>query len=138
VDLEDNTFFGTGRREYSVGHSLYVVAMDGDSPIVGDSLDVQDDTGAAYGSFGTRTDANGVARLELLEYTFAAAEGQPDPTRVTHTGHVLLIEGYEPFAVSPELFAIANNGDDPVPIIFGKTKESKLPCCNYEHIAPEE
>ena len=114
--LEDNLFVGTGRRDYSVGHSLYIEAerSTGD-PIALDSLRLADNTGVNY---RVQTDAVGAARLELLEYAYVAPQGAPQATRIAHTGHTFQIDGYEPYVVSPELFAISNNEADPVTIVF--------------------
>jgi len=118
VDLEDNVFDGSAsaRLEYSVGHSLYIRAKSSTGETIAlDSLWVSDCTGTNY---RTRTGADGDARIELLEYTYLAPEGQAHPAREGHSDHTLLVDGYEPFVVTPELFAIGNNHDDPVEIIF--------------------
>ncbi len=116
VDLEDNVFSGTGMRDYSVGHSLYVIAkrVTGE-PIANATLEVEDSTGINY---SIQTDGNGLARAELLEYMYAAPQGQPNATKINRTDHQLLISGFEPYLVDAELFEIENNISEPVTLIF--------------------
>lgn len=125
VDLEDNLFAGMGRREYTVGHSLYVTAQSApDVPIANALLEVLDNTGSSY---NITTDSQGHARLELLEYTYAAATGVPTATKTIHQNHKLHINGFENYTITTEQFAIRNNGNAPVTLLFAPLGQSSCP-----------
>lgn len=109
-------FLGTGRRDYAVGHSLYLIAQgSGGVPLDLDSLLVSDNTGINY---RVQTDATGLARVELIEYAWVANTNAASPTRVNHSGHTLSIPGYLPLVVSPTLFQVANNSSAPTTVTF--------------------
>jgi hypothetical protein len=120
VDFENNLIdaFSSNNYEYSVGHSLHIIARNtaGGGVIALSGVEVDDNTD--LGGFEIETDDGGYARLELIEYSYVKPVGTGTATRLAHQAHTLHIGGYEPFVVTPDLFAISNNGADPLDIWF--------------------
>jgi hypothetical protein len=127
VDLEDNEQYNgpVGARDYSVGHSLWITALgNGSTVLADDSLRVTDNTGTNY---RIKTDANGLARIELLSYAYVAAYGEASVTRVAHSGHVLTMDGFPDYTVGTGgLWATSNNESSPVTLHFGDPAGSQL------------
>jgi hypothetical protein len=106
ANLEDNEFSGSGRRNYSVAHSLWIVAkVKGGNFITNQQLTIHDSTGQTY---LVSTDSQGKARLELVEYTYQAPQGASSATKTVHSGHELRIDSFSPFSITTELFNSRN------------------------------
>jgi hypothetical protein len=121
--LDDAVFSGSGKRDYTVGHSLYIHAQDSTGrALVNQYLEVWDSTGKAY---RVQTDNFGSAKLEFIEYTYQANAGQTQATKISRTGHRLVSSGYRPLTVSSELMAIRNSVGNAQVVVF--TKENEPP-----------
>jgi hypothetical protein len=81
-----------------IGHSLVVVAKDTNGTVLANrQIMLRDSTGITY--TGT-TDANGVAKLELIDYALTGPVTTNGVTKVGRTGHEALIAGFNALAVS--------------------------------------
>lgn len=121
ADLEDSVFSGSGRRDYSVGHSLYIIAQGTSGTTLRNQLiEVHDNTGKTY---EVHTDNLGKARLEFLEYTYLADTGQSQAQKTNRSGHRLQSSNILPLVISAETFAIRNNENNPVILTFERENE---------------
>jgi len=113
ASLENYYFKGTGRREYSIGHSLYVEAQSSyGRKLSNKTLTVTDDRGV---SGIIQTDAQGRARLDLLERTISSGENQTQVQNTPRRGHAASIVGFDPCALP---LNIVNTADNPFVLIF--------------------
>ena len=106
----------TNRCDLSVGHSLYVIVLDSKgAPMTYKDIDVTDSYSI---TFSARTDEEGKARLELLEYTtVAVAEAYNQALEtINHTDHIATISGYPPVGLPTYM---TDNEDNPYILQFG-------------------
>ncbi len=127
ADLDDPFFDGTpgGDRDYSVGHSLHLIAQDSNNQVLANvPLEVQDSTGQTY---SIMTDSSGHARVEFLETTYSAPAGLSGYTTLNRGEHSLNISGFLPVQVGSDLFNIRDNENSPVPVIFSQSGDEPTP-----------
>ncbi|MCB4756109.1 MAG: hypothetical protein LHV69_03600 [Elusimicrobia bacterium] len=116
ASLGNYEFIGTGRRDFSVGHSLYVRAQNPQGqPLANQTIEVHDFTGMP---FTGRTNADGVAKLELMDYTMLADRNQANPTRILRSGHFARIPSYCPVAITASILAERRDASNPYPLTF--------------------
>jgi hypothetical protein len=117
VDLNDNPWgVAGGNQEYSVGHSLWIIAHDKDGVVLaGVPVMVYDSSGLTFTS--AVTDVNGKCRLELTEYSWAKS-GAAEKAKTTRTGHYLALGIVNPHTLSAGEFATVDNETTPTVITF--------------------
>ncbi len=114
-----------GLRDYSTGHSLYIVAQTSDnSPVANSLIEVQDNLGTTYSGI---SNSEGYVRLDLLETTWRAEPGVSQPTVYPRSDHALFTSGYLPVELSPEVMAISDNPQNPVQVVFTVSGEGPSP-----------
>lgn len=118
VSLSTPALDGTGgRRDYSIGHSLYIRALgDNDAPLPGATVTVNDNTGL---SMTVTTDAQGYARVEIIEDFYEALNGAASMTHTTRSGWNLQTAGYATRVLTAPELAISDNEATPLTIRFG-------------------
>lgn len=117
ADLEDSEFTGSASVlcDYAVGHSLHVILEDGaGTPLGNRTIAVQDSSGTTF--TGT-TDADGRARLELLEYTYRKDAGQSNATKILHADHEVLVDGMSAIPLSQQQLEIRDNEENPLVLV---------------------
>lgn len=128
VSFDNNSFEGTeggGNRDYSVGHSLHIVAQDIYSePLANSTIEVHDNTGL---TFAGTTDSQGFAKLELLEYTYAALAGETSSMKTARLEHFFQTESYQPFVLGSDIFGTRNEPENPILIIFNSSDDIQAP-----------
>lgn len=124
ASLDNYEFIGTGRRDFSVGHTLYVRAQNPQGqPLANQTIEVHDFTGMP---FTGRTDASGVAQLELMDYTMLADRNQASPAKILRNGHYARIPNYYPVSITASILAERRDVNNPYPLTFypvGSTSE---------------
>lgn len=118
VSLSTPALDGTGgRRDYSIGHSLYIRALgNGDVPLANATVTVNDNTGL---SLTVTTDASGIARVEIIEDFYEALDGAGAMTHTTRSGWNLQTAGYGTRTLTAPELAVSNNSASPLAIRFG-------------------
>lgn len=130
ADLENSIFSGSGKRDYSVGHSLHIKALDTSAePISNQIIEVFDNTGKA---FEGQTDADGYLRLELLEYTYAADTGATQASKTERSNHQARTAGYQARPITGNLFAVRNTEETPITLTFFRDDQEP------DYTAPEK
>ena len=105
-----------GRRDYSVGHSLYVRALgSGGTPLASRTITVYDNIGLSY---TTTTDASGIARVELIDDFYEALNNASSITHTTRSGWNLRTSGYQNYVLSGGELSTSYNAGSPVDIQF--------------------
>jgi len=106
-----------GRRDYSIGHSLYIRALgNGDVPLANATVTVNDSAGL---SLTVTTDASGIARVEIIEDFYEALDGAGAMTHTTRSGWNLQTAGYGTRTLTAPELAVSNNSASPLAIRFG-------------------
>ncbi len=106
-----------GRRDYAIGHSLYIRALgDNDVPLANATITVNDSAGL---SLTTTTDAGGYARVEIVEDFYEALDGAGAMTHTTRSGWNLQTAGYGTRVLTAPELAVSNNPATPLNIRFG-------------------
>lgn len=118
IDFTNPELFdgSTGRRDYSTGHSLYIIAKgSGAAPLPSRTVTLYDNTGLSY---TTTTDGSGVARLELVEDFYEALTGAGAITHSTRSGWNVRTSGYSNYTLSGGELSTSNNVGAPITIQF--------------------
>ena len=116
ASLDDYFFDSTGLVDYSIGHSLYVIAKDGiGNLLVNKDIEVYDSEGFSYVG---KTDANGFTKLEILNRTLRSDVGTTAVYNIDRIGHYAHIDGYDSNVILP--MNIMQNYDNPIVLIFGE------------------
>lgn len=106
-----------GRRDYSLGHSLYIRALgNGDVPLASATVTVNDSAGL---SMTVTTDASGIARVEIIEDFYEALDGAGAMTHTTRSGWNLQTAGYATRTLTAPELVVSNNSASPLAIRFG-------------------
>jgi len=115
--LDNPSFTGSGKVDYSVGHSLYVKAQDDSGAALADKqISVFDSLGAGFVGW---TDSQGLAKIELLEYLYGHPAGQTVAVKTMRSGHDVRIDGYAPVMITPTAFEMRDNQANPIVLVFG-------------------
>lgn len=105
-----------GRRDYSVGHSLYIRALgSGAVPLASRTVTVYDNVGLSY---TVTTDALGYARVELIDNFYEATNNASSITATVRSGWNLRTSGYQNYTLSGGELSTSNNSGAPVNIQF--------------------
>ena len=114
VNFDKFIFKGSGKRNFSVGSSMYIRAKTiSENTINNIPVIVTDSFGRSYQ--GT-TDSTGLAKIELMKYIVNAKVDETE-TKIVRTDHTIDIEGY----ASNKIILISNTSvSDPLDIIFQK------------------
>jgi len=106
-----------GRRDLSIGHSLYLKALgNGDIPLANATITLNDSAGL---SLTVTTDTLGVARVEIIEDFYEALDGAGAMTHTTRSGWNLQTAGYGTRTLTAPELAVSNNAANPLTIRFG-------------------
>ena len=97
-----------------IGHSIYIKALGpSNNEITNTEIEVHDNKGVSY---KTRTNANGIAVLELINYELNNSESEGTISKYTRTSHSASIDGRGSVTLPID---ITNNENNPYILSFG-------------------
>ncbi len=122
ASLEDAVFEGSGRRDYSVGHSAWIMAKDtAGKPIANTSVMILNKIGR---SFLGKTDVNGRVKVEFFDYLMQPnksirANKTDKGEKITFKKHLIRVYGFEDKTV--QTTNISRRKNRPTVITFKKS-----------------